>query len=55
LLDYLRSWSAAQRYHQATGGDAVAEISDELRRAWGDAQRKREVRWQLAIRSARVD
>lgn len=34
LLAYLRSWSAAQRYGKATGGDAVALIARELRAAW---------------------
>jgi SAM-dependent methyltransferase len=55
LLAYLRSWSAAQRYRKATGSDAVAEISDELRSAWGDAHSSRAVRWKLALRAARVD
>ena len=55
LLAYLRSWSAAQRYRKATGGDAVGEISDELRSAWGNPQRVRAVRWKLAMRAARVD
>lgn len=54
LLAYLRSWSAAQRYRKATGGDAVAEISDELRQAWGNPQQMRAVRWKLALRANRV-
>ncbi|HJU26759.1 MAG TPA: class I SAM-dependent methyltransferase [Rhodanobacteraceae bacterium] len=54
LLAYLRSWSAAQRYRKATGGDAVAGISEALRDAWGDAQGVRAVRWQLAVRAHRV-
>ncbi len=54
LLAYLRSWSAAQRYRKATGRDGVAEIADGLRRAWGDPQSPRTVRWKLAVRAARV-
>lgn len=54
LLAYLSSWSAAQRYRAATGRDAVAEIADELRDAWGDPRRTRAVRWNLAMRTGRV-
>jgi SAM-dependent methyltransferase len=54
LLAYLSSWSAAQRYRAATGRDAVAEIADELREAWGDPQQPRAVRWNLAMRAGRV-
>jgi SAM-dependent methyltransferase len=54
LLAYLSSWSAAQRYHAATGGDAVAEIAGALREAWGDPEQIRAVRWKLGIRAGRV-
>lgn len=51
LLAYLSSWSAAQRYHAATGNDAIAAIADGLRAAWGDPQEQRAVRWRLAGRA----
>ena len=54
MLAYLSSWSAAQRYHAATGGDAVADIAEALRSAWGDPEQIRPVRWQLAVRAGRV-
>ena len=54
LLAYLRSWSAAQRYQRDTRRDGVAEIADVLRRAWGDPQATRAVRWKLAVRAARI-
>lgn len=54
LLAYLSSWSAAQRYRAATGNDAVAEIADALRDAWGDPRQPRPVRWNLAMRAGRV-
>lgn len=54
LLAYLSSWSAAQRYRAATGRDAVAEIADELREAWGHPEQSRAVRWNLAMRAGRV-
>lgn len=54
LLAYLSSWSAAQRYRVATGRDAVAEIADALRNAWGDPLQTRPVRWHLAMRTGKL-
>ena len=54
LMSYLRSWSAAQRFAQTTGTDAVAGIANELRRAWGDPQCARSVHWKLALRAQRI-
>lgn len=54
LLAYLSSWSAAQRYRTATGGDAIATIADRLRASWGDPRRVRAVRWKLGLRAGRV-
>lgn len=53
LLAYLTSWSAAQKYTQATDRDAVAAVADELIAAWGGAERIRPVRWDLAMRAGR--
>lgn len=54
LLAYLESWSAAQKYARATDQDAVAAVAAELIAAWGDAERIRPVRWDLAMRAGRV-
>ena len=54
LLAYLRSWSATQRYIKALGEDPVSLIEPELRAAWGDATRRRDVRWQFHVRAGRV-
>lgn len=54
LLDYLTSWSAAQKYFKATSHDAVAAIADGLIAAWGDPEQARPVRWTLAVRAGRV-
>jgi SAM-dependent methyltransferase len=54
LLAYFRSWSATQRYLKARGEDPVALIEPELRAAWGDPARMREVRWQFHLRLGRV-
>jgi SAM-dependent methyltransferase len=54
LLAYLSSWSAAQRHRAATGRDAVAEIADALRNAWGDPRQSRAVRWNLGMRAGKI-
>jgi SAM-dependent methyltransferase len=53
LLGYFRSWSATQRYIKAKGEDPVALIEPDLRAAWGDAGRVRDVRWQFHLRAGR--
>jgi SAM-dependent methyltransferase len=54
LLAYLRSWSATQRYIKARGEDPVALIEPDLRSAWGDPGKVRDVRWQFHLRAGRV-
>jgi len=54
LLAYFRSWSATQRYIKAKGHDPVALIEPELRSAWGEPARAREVRWQFHVRAGRA-
>ncbi|MEP6938843.1 MAG: class I SAM-dependent methyltransferase [Rudaea sp.] len=55
LLRYLRSWSATQRFITALGEDPVAIVEDDLREAWGDADRQRDVSWIFHLRAGRVD
>ena len=54
-LDYLRSWSASQRYLQETGSDAVSAMQESFTAAWGEPQTAREVRWPLSVRAGRTD
>ncbi|HEY2395047.1 MAG TPA: class I SAM-dependent methyltransferase [Rudaea sp.] len=54
LLAYLRSWSATQRYIKANGADPVALVEPDVRAAWGDSAKVREVRWQFHLRVGRV-
>lgn len=52
-LAYLGTWSATQRYMQATGVDPIERIAPEFEAAWGDAERTRTVRWPLVLRVGR--
>jgi SAM-dependent methyltransferase len=53
LLGYLGTWSATQRYVQATGRDPVPELGREVAMHWGDPHAQRVVRWPLSLRVGR--
>ena len=50
LLGYFRTWSSTQRFIAAKGSDPIEQIKDDLRDAWGDPQRIRNVIWPLVLR-----
>ena len=54
FLTYLRSWSGTQRYIRALEHDPVALIENDLRAAWGQSDRVREVRWDLHLHCGRI-
>lgn len=51
LLDYMRTWSASQRYTQAKGRDPVDLYAEALRARWGPGSRT--VRWPIVLRVGR--
>jgi len=53
FIDYLRSWSAAERYRKRTGDDAITAIAPALRAAFGNTSR--DVEFELFARVGRVD
>lgn len=53
MLQYLQTWSAFRRYVAEKGANPVEEIRAGLARAWGDPEKKREVRWPLVVKVAR--
>jgi len=53
-LGYLRSWSATQRYIRALEQDPVSLVEADLRAAWGEPDRVREVRWDFHLHCGRV-
>jgi SAM-dependent methyltransferase len=50
LLGYLQTWSSTQRFIGAKASDPLEQIIDELREAWGESQRRRNVTWPLVLR-----
>lgn len=52
LLAYFSSYSASRRHREATGRDAVAEVTPMFEREWGDMRLQR-VRWPLFVHAAR--
>jgi SAM-dependent methyltransferase len=53
-LDYVRTWSGAHAYRQATGEDPAELIRDELAPLFGDAASVRTVRIPLFVRASRL-
>ena len=51
MLDYMRTWSASQRYMDDKGADPTAHYSGELRTIWGRG--KRTTRWPITLRVGR--
>ncbi len=54
LAAYLASWSAVQRYKDATGTDPVEAVRPALAAAWGPAESRRHIEWPIAIRAGRI-
>jgi hypothetical protein len=54
FLAYLRSWSASQRYRQATGVDPVGLVAPALEQAWGAPDTVRRVAWDFHLRCGRA-
>jgi SAM-dependent methyltransferase len=54
LLGYLGTWSATQRFIQATGRDPLPELGHEAAKEWGDPRAQRVVRWPLSLRVGRT-
>jgi hypothetical protein len=52
--DYVDSWSASQRYREATGHSPVDEVWTDLQLAWGSPETVREARSPVYIRVGRV-
>jgi SAM-dependent methyltransferase len=50
LVGYVSTWSAVQRYREATQVDPVAAVRPALAEAWGSPEEKLEVRWPLHFR-----
>ncbi len=53
-LDYVRTWSGAHAYREATGEDPAELIRDELAPLFGDATTVRTVRIPLFVRAVRL-
>lgn len=54
-LDYLRSWSASERYRRERGEDAVSLVAGDMAAAWGNPDTPRTVRWPITLLAARVE
>ena len=53
LLAYFSSYSASKRHRERTGIDPVSVHAGQWRRAWGDPEATRVVRWPLFVHARR--
>ncbi len=53
LEGYLRTWSAARRYREERGSDALDVVRRDLEEAWGEPDRVRRAVWRLDLRVGR--
>ena len=54
LLGYFGTWSASLKYLEANGRLPTDVIEDDLRQAWGDPDRKRDLHFPLYMRIGRA-
>lgn len=54
VLGFVSTWSALRGLERDRGGRVVEEFARELSGAWGAAETRRQVRWELAVRLGRV-
>jgi ubiquinone/menaquinone biosynthesis C-methylase UbiE len=54
LLGYVRTWSAVQRYVEATGADPVPALGQRIAPHWGDPESPRQIEWPLTVRAGRT-
>lgn len=50
LLGYISTWSAVRRVREAARQDILHRLAEDLALPWGDASRRREVRWPINMR-----
>jgi hypothetical protein len=55
LLGYIGTWSAVRRYREARGDEALTAFAARMGECWGQPDRRRLVRWPLAILAGRID
>ena len=53
MLGYLRTWSASKRYESEKGSDPVLSVEAELRKSWGEGERR--VTWPLYLKVSRAN
>jgi SAM-dependent methyltransferase len=54
LLAYFETWSSSVKYREANDASPTSLIEDDLTRAWGDPQTRRDLHFPLYMRLGRV-
>lgn len=53
-IGYIDTWSAVRQLEQAQGRGPMEDFAGRLAAAWGDPEQRREIRWPLSLRVARL-
>jgi SAM-dependent methyltransferase len=53
LLGYVRTWSAVQRYVEATGENPIPALEQRIAAHWEDPESPRRIEWPLTVRAGR--
>ncbi len=54
FLGYLSTWSAAQKYREATGQNPIEKVHALMSQAWGGPQARKNFRWPIYLRVGRL-
>jgi hypothetical protein len=54
VIGYLQTWSATQKYIAAENLNPVAEIENDLKRAWGDVYQLKTATYPLTVKVGRI-
>jgi SAM-dependent methyltransferase len=54
-VNFIMTWSPTQAYIQRNDANPLDLIKDELKKAWGDENEKKLIRWRLKFKAGRVE
>lgn len=54
LINYLKTWSAVQKYIKEHNSDPLDIIYEPLKKAWGNENEVKEVNWQYFLRVYKI-
>lgn len=53
-INFIMTWSPTQKYIMTNNANPVDLIIDELKSAWGNENRKKDITWKLMLKAAKI-